>query len=499
MQTSASPISKSVTPSAAARHFHDEDESCPVCEQPIPHDRADEIKERIEARERERSAEITARLEEQFSQEKAEELALVRQEAADALQRERAEAIARLNTAREEERQAADARAAEKLAEAARSSDEAQAALKTQIVDAQTAKLAAEQAGLTLREQLEEMRSQNEAAIAKMKADAEASVAEIRASANQTAEAAVQEKIAELMRSREESEVALQTRIDHAEAAKVAAEQQVQTLGAAHEAQLAARLHEQREALELAMTNAVNAEKSAVFEEKLKLSNKVEELQRALDRKTAEELGEGAEIDLFEALKAEFEGDKIERVNKGQPGADVLHTVIHNGKPCGMIVYDSKNHKAWRSEFVTKLASDKMAAKAEHAILSTHKFPAGDRQLTQQDGIIIASPARVVAVAQIIRSHMIQSHTLRLSAEERGQKTAALYSFMTSEQCAALFARIDAHAEDLLEMQVKEKKSHDLVWKRQGELYRQIQKARAELGNEIDVIIGTAEGRTRAT
>jgi len=46
---------------------------------------------------------------------------------------------------------------------------------------------------------------------------------------------------------------------------------------------------------------------------------------------------------------------------------------------------------------------------------------------------------------------------------------------------------------------VKEKKSHDLVWKRQGELYRQIQKARAELGNEIDVIIGTAEGRTRAT
>lgn len=499
MQTSSSPVPKAVTPSAAARHFHDEDESCPICEQPIPHDRSEEVKERIEARDRERSAEITTRLQDQFSREKADALAQARQEAADALEREKADATIRLNTAREEERQAADARATEKLAEAARVSDEAQAALRGQIDEAKNAKLAAEQLGQVLRDQMEELRTQNEAAIAKVKADADASVAEIRATADQAAEAAVQEKIAELARARQESEATLQSRIELAEAAKIAAEQHVQSLSAAHEAQLATRLQEQREALELALTNAVNAEKSAAFEEKLKLSTKVDELQRALEKKTAEELGEGAEIDLFEALKAEFEGDKIERINKGQPGADILHTVMHNDKPCGLIIYDSKNHKAWRTEFVTKLASDKMAAKAEHAILSTHKFPAGDRQLTQQDGVIIASPARVVAVAQIVRSHMVQSNTLRLSAEERGQKTAALYAFITSEQCAALFARIDAHAEDLLEMQVKEKKAHDQVWKRQGELYRQIQKARAELGNEIDVIIGTAEGRTRAT
>ena len=104
---------------------------------------------------------------------------------------------------------------------------------------------------------MEELRSQNEAAIANVKADADVSVAEIRATATQTAEAAVQDKIAELTRSRHESEAALQARIEQSEAAKVAAEQQVQTLSAAHEAQLAARLQEQREALELAMANAV--------------------------------------------------------------------------------------------------------------------------------------------------------------------------------------------------------------------------------------------------
>jgi len=94
----------------------------------------------------------------------------------------------------------------------------------------------------------------------------------------------------------------------------------------------------------------------------LKLSAKVEELQRTLDKKTAEELGEGAELDLYEVLKAEFEGDRIERVNKGAPGADIF-TLLFIRQECGKIIYDSKNHNAWRNDFVTKLAADQMAAK----------------------------------------------------------------------------------------------------------------------------------------
>jgi hypothetical protein len=146
------------------------------------------------------------------------------------------------------------------------------------------------------------------------------------------------------------------------------------------------RLREQREALEAAKTEAVNAEKSAAYKEKLKLSAKVEELQRALDKKTAEELGEDAEIDLFEDLKGAFHSDRIERVNKGLPGADILQTVIHNDRECGKIILDSKNHNAWRNDFVAKLRSDQMAAGAEHAILSTRKFPSGMYHLHVQDG-----------------------------------------------------------------------------------------------------------------
>src|SRR5258708_5837070 len=90
---------------------------------------------------------------------------------------------------------------------------------------------------------------------------------------------------------------------------------------------------------------------------------------------------------------------------------------------------------------------DQITAEAEHAILSSLKFPADARQLHVQDGVIIANPARVLALVQMLRRHIVQIHTLRLSNIERDCKTAALYEFIRSERCSQLFARIDGHAE----------------------------------------------------
>lgn len=406
----------------------------------------------------------------------------MRRDSETAIEKVKQDAAAKEADIRAEAARTADAAVQEKLAGIERARQESEAALQTRIEEAEAAKTAAQEASSALQAQLGQMQRDNAAAIEKVKQDAVLQESEIRREAGAAAEAAMQEKISGIEQAKAD-----------AEARYAAAEQQVRALQETHKTQLSQRLQEQRDALEQAKTEAVNAEKSAAFEEKIRLSAKVEDLQRALDKKTAEDLGEGAELDLFEALKSEFEGDRIERVNKGQPGADILHTIMHNGKECGKIIYDSKNHNAWRNDFVTKLTTDKMAAKAEHAILSTRKFPACTRHLHVQDGVILASPARVVALVQIVRQHLVQTHTLRLSNEAQAQKTEALYSFITSERCKDLFGRIDTQAEKLLEMQVKEKKAHEDVWKRQGEMLRSIQKVRAELCNEIDTIIETVE------
>ena len=124
------------------------------------------------------------------------------------------------------------------------------------------------------------------------------------------------------------------------EAVRVETERRLAELLASQEETVNGRVAEAREAMEKAKTEAVNAERLKNFEEKMKLETMVVDLQRKLQNKTAEELGDGAEVDLFEILKAEFPNDDIQRVGRGKPGADIIHKVRHNGAICGTIVYD---------------------------------------------------------------------------------------------------------------------------------------------------------------
>lgn len=260
---------------------------------------------------------------------------------------------------------------------------------------------------------------------------------------------------------------------------------------------LNARLREQRDALEKDKLKAVNSEKAKAFAERQKMDEKLQRLQRQLQKKTADELGEGAELDLFEELRAAFPTDEIKRVKRGETGADIIHTIVEKKRTCGSIVYDSKNRTAWRNHYVTKLRRDQLAAKADHAVLACHAFPAGARQVHVQDGVILANPARVLVLAEILRSQVVQLATTRLGQQARVQKVARLYEFITSDHCTQLFDQIDSLTEAMLELEVKEKKTHDATWKHRGELIRSVQQARADLVSEIDLIVATPTAQLR--
>jgi hypothetical protein len=405
---------------------------------------------------------------------------------------------------------AVDTAVAEKLAEAQRQHSEKEADLETKLRAAQTAtdeaKAATEQAvseAVTKRlAEAEEKHSEKESTLLAQVTAAQAAVKE----AKESTEALVAERVAESNRIHAESERSLKLKVEEAEAAAAqtaeavtAANQrltevqgQVKALKEQQAEDLRKRLEEQREALELDKQTSLNAQAAKSFEENQKLATKVNELTRALEKKSNEELGEGAEVDLYEALKQEFPGDKITRVKRGEPGGDVIHIVRQNGRECGKIIYDSKNHKAFRTDHVSKLKIDQIAAGAEHAILSTHKFPQGTGQLHMMDGVLLANPARVVMLATVVRRHIIHVHSLRLSGLERDSKTEQLYNFITSERCAQLFERIDGRAKELLDLQVSEKRAHDKIWKKQGETLRAIQKANSEIELEIGTIVGKA-------
>lgn len=394
-------ISRSAIVGPTEPHSHIIADRCPWCDQPIPHEKFNEIKSRMAAEERERTAELERRLKEQVAREKAQ----------------------------------ADANA---------------------------------------KAQIEQGRKETAAMLERVRQEASVKEAAAREEAKKVTEAAMAPKLAQ------------------AEHATKVAERQLQALQANHESTLNQRLQEQRDALEKAMTQAINVERSKTFNDKLKLEEKVQELQRQLQKKTADELGEGAEIDLYEKLREQFPDDQITRVAKGSAGADIIHNIVYKGELCGSIIYDSKNRNAWRNDYVVKLREDQLAAKADHAILSTHVFPAGTRQLHMQDGVVVTNPARAMVLVELLRKHVVQIHTMRLSNEARGQKTDLLYEFITSDRCTQLLDQIETLTDDMLELDVKEQKAHSATWNRRGDLIRSVQRVYGNFTSEIERIIGTA-------
>jgi hypothetical protein len=390
-------------------HLHIAGQRCPVCEQPIPNEKAEQVRARMEARDRELTAAANARAAQQFAHEKAQI--------------------------------EANAKTAIEM-------------LTTQIATKEAA---------------------------------------ARADGAKVAEATMQQKLTALEQAKAASDAAAKERIAVAEAAKTAAEIEAKAVKESHEAVMNGRLKEQREALEKDKAAAILADQAKTFAERQKLQSTVQNLQRQLERERADVLGEGAELDLYEDLRAVFEDDRIRRVPKGTPGADIVHEIVHKGTVCGKIVYDSKNRNDWKSGYVTKLCDDKIAEGAQHAILSTLKFPQGAKQLDVRDGVILANPARVTAVAEILREHIVQTHALRLSTQEREKKKGALYAYITSERFGQHLDSIETQTDKLLDLDVDEQKAHRTIWEKRGRLLKGVQKAHGNLCADVGRIIGTDE------
>jgi hypothetical protein len=260
---------------------------------------------------------------------------------------------------------------------------------------------------------------------------------------------------------------------------------------ATEEAQRSAQkeLDQERLILKQAQDTALLKKEGEFGRERESWQKKIQDMQRQLEQKTANQLGDGAELDLLETLREAFRDDRITPVPKGRAGADIHHYVMHKGETCGLIIYDSKNHQDWRDHFATKLRDDRIEAKAEYAILSTAAFPKGKKGLCVESDVIVVSPAQAVHVAGLLRQALVTMHVRGLSQKERAGKTNKLYQYITSGEYAQRFSHVSALTEELLGVDVKEQGDHGRVWKKRGELLIKQRDALREIDTEIAAIV----------
>ena len=158
-----------------------------------------------------------------------------------------------------------------------------------------------------------------------------------------------------------------------------------------------------------------------------------DELKRKIDQGSQQLQGEVREIRLEEELKVEFPMDVIEEVDKGKLGADIIQTVVdRKGKICGRIVWECKNVKTWKNEFIPKLRDDVELAKGDVGILVSSVFGRNMAEFTLEGGVWLITPGNSVAIGRMIRDGIIRVKEARAISERKENVKDEVYAFVTS-------------------------------------------------------------------
>lgn len=192
----------------------------------------------------------------------------------------------------------------------------------------------------------------------------------------------------------------------------------------------------------------------------------VDEMKRKSEQGSMQLQGEAQELLLEDILRSIFPFDVIEEVGKGVTGADCVQTVRnHLGNEAGKIIFESKRTKTFSVEWLDKLKKDMRDMSADIAIIVTQTLPKDMERFGEKEGIYICTFYEVRSVVTLLRSGLLRLAELRKGQENKGDKMAMLYDYLTGHEFSEQW---NAIREGFLAMRnsiQKERDQMERLWK----------------------------------
>jgi len=215
------------------------------------------------------------------------------------------------------------------------------------------------------------------------------------------------------------------------------------------------------------------------------LKRQLDEAQQRIAATPAHPRGEGQEVGLRDLLTHNFVRDRIADVPSGTAGSDVVQHVVDDvGHDAGLMIWESKNTKAWNPDWLAKLRDDQRAIGADVAVLVTAVLPEGVRAFGLIDGVWVTSWATVAPVATMLRTGMIEVAVARAAQKSRGDKMSMLYDYLTGTEFRNRFMGVIEAYQEMHEDLEAEKRALLTIWKkRERQLKRAIDNLSAFYGD----------------
>jgi len=224
-----------------------------------------------------------------------------------------------------------------------------------------------------------------------------------------------------------------------------------------------------------------------------RFKNEVEDLKKQLSQSQAELKGEAGEIDLYATLCQAFPDDYIRRQKRGTVSGDLVqHIRTPSRTLVTPIVYDNKQSERVTKKDIEKAKNYKKVHTTEYVMIVSSNLPKKDIKnglCGEKEGILLAHPSIVVEITRQIRKAIIEISKQSESKKDRETKESKLYDYVKSQDFASTIERIYGIHQKMTELQDREEKAHERLWRERKELQSQINQTYVRISNGIDTII----------
>ena len=274
----------------------------------------------------------------------------------------------------------------------------------------------------------------------------------------------------------------------------------------------ARELEEQKKNLDLELQRRLDSERQKLVEDtkkkeaeeyRMKLLEKdkqveimqktIEDLRRQSQQGSMQIQGEVQEDDLKQLLATTFYTDMVTDVPPGIKGGDLVHTVNNSlGQKAGVILWESKNTKAWSNDWVTKLKQDQGAAGADICLLVTRVLPDDIQGFGIRNGVWVLEYDYIIPLVTTLRFHLLELSKLKQSVVGRDQKMEYLYQYISGTQFKNRIESIVLAFSSMKTDLEAERRAMERIWRKRYQEIERVIENTAGLYGDMQGIVGAS-------
>jgi hypothetical protein len=221
------------------------------------------------------------------------------------------------------------------------------------------------------------------------------------------------------------------------------------------------------------------------------LKTSLEDMKRKAEQGSMETQGEVLEQDFEARLKSFFVHDDIQPVPKGIRGADLIQTVRTTmGAESGVLLWETKNTKAWSSAWIPKLKDDMIEVRASIAILVSVVLPDGINRFGQVDGLWVSDPLSAIPLAAALREQLMAISRERTASIGKNEKMETLYQYLAGVEFKQKIEGIVEAFTSMQDQLNRERRAMERHWKQREKEIERVVKNTVGLYGDMQGIIG---------